>query len=212
MCRRLFARAGINYPLGSENLTTIEEAIAALGRMRAERPSMAQAIVKLNEGVSGEGNATVDLSKMNDKEIDEYMLKQRVEYQKVRPLLELVFNDLKIKTVLHLPGDIVEVKGFQKDGRRTVSQSFEGAALLAVMKKIVMMDSADVKKLAKSRNKKDLMDLIGPLATLGELDVTLNNLGGPQFDYDKEVRDARAAYPGLRRALGLDESVKLPGE
>jgi hypothetical protein len=63
-CRQLFARAGINHPLGFDNLTSIDEAISALGRMRAQRPSIAQAIVKLNEGVSGEGNATVDLTNL----------------------------------------------------------------------------------------------------------------------------------------------------
>ena len=30
--------------------------------MRAQRPSMRQVVVKLNEGVSGEGNALVDLT------------------------------------------------------------------------------------------------------------------------------------------------------
>ena len=63
-CRQLFARAGINYPLGFENLGSIAEVGAALARMRAERPSIAQAVVKLNEGVSGEGNAMVDLSNL----------------------------------------------------------------------------------------------------------------------------------------------------
>ena len=63
-CRQLFARAGINYPLGFDNLTSIDEAISALSRMRAQRPTIAQAIVKLNEGVSGEGNASVDLTNL----------------------------------------------------------------------------------------------------------------------------------------------------
>src|SRR5204863_7675608 len=34
----------------------------ALRSLRAEQPAVAKAIVKLNEGVSGEGNASVDLS------------------------------------------------------------------------------------------------------------------------------------------------------
>lgn len=61
-CRQLFARAGINHPIGFDNLTSIDDVVSALIRMRAQRPSMAQAVVKLNEGVSGEGNAIVDLS------------------------------------------------------------------------------------------------------------------------------------------------------
>src|SRR6476659_9023874 len=63
-CRQLFARAGISHPLGFENLGSIEEAIAALVKMQAARPSIAEAVVKLNEGVSGEGNALVDLSNL----------------------------------------------------------------------------------------------------------------------------------------------------
>src|SRR5438477_716292 len=65
-CRRLFAQAGINHPFGSDNLTSIDEVVSALVQMRAQRPSMKQAIVKLNEGVSGEGNATVDLSNLDE--------------------------------------------------------------------------------------------------------------------------------------------------
>src|SRR5438067_7854250 len=65
-CRRLFAQAGINHPLGSDNLTSIDEVVSALIQMRAQRPSMKQAIVKLNEGVSGERNATVDLSNLDE--------------------------------------------------------------------------------------------------------------------------------------------------
>jgi hypothetical protein len=154
----------------------------------------------------------VDIAKMSDKEIDEYLLKQRVQYQMVKPMLQMMFNDLKIKTVLHLPGDIVEIKGFKKDGKHTVSQSFEGAALLTMLKNFIMMDGAELKKLAAGKNEKDLMALMGPLAAFGEPDITVHNLGDPLFDYDKEVREARAAYPALRKSLGLDENVKLPGE
>jgi PGM1 C-terminal domain len=60
-CRRLFAELGVRHPLGEEGLAGVDDVVAALGRLRAERPGAASAIVKLNEGVSGEGNASVDL-------------------------------------------------------------------------------------------------------------------------------------------------------
>ena len=50
------------HPLGAENLHSLDEIADALVDMRAERPTMVSAIVKLNEGVSGEGNAVVDLA------------------------------------------------------------------------------------------------------------------------------------------------------
>jgi hypothetical protein len=61
-CRRLFAEAGVPHPLGVENLRTLDEMADAVIGMRAERPTMDSAIVKLNEGVSGSGNALVRLS------------------------------------------------------------------------------------------------------------------------------------------------------
>lgn len=61
-CRRLFAEVGVPHPLGAENLHSLDEIADALAEMRRERPSMASAIVKLNEGVSGSGNAVVTLT------------------------------------------------------------------------------------------------------------------------------------------------------
>ena len=61
-CRRLFAEEGVRHPLGFENLHTWEDVVAALTDLRSSRPAATQALVKLNEGVSGEGNALVDLA------------------------------------------------------------------------------------------------------------------------------------------------------
>ena len=86
-CRQLFARAGINHPLGVENLNSIDEVIGALTRMKAQRPSMAQAVVKLNEGVSGEGNAMVDLSNLEsaaENAISERVRAMRFEKESIR--------------------------------------------------------------------------------------------------------------------------------
>ena len=67
-CRQLFARAGINHPLGFDNLKSLDEVVSAVKEMRRQRPSVAQVVVKLNEGVSGEGNALVDLTNLTDPE------------------------------------------------------------------------------------------------------------------------------------------------
>ena len=60
-CRRVFAEEGVRHPLGFEDLSSLHDVLDALARLRAERPSASEALVKLNEGVSGEGNALVDL-------------------------------------------------------------------------------------------------------------------------------------------------------
>jgi hypothetical protein len=60
-CRRIFAEEGVPHPLGIEDLASVHDLIAAIVGMRARKPSLRQVLVKLNEGVSGEGNALVDL-------------------------------------------------------------------------------------------------------------------------------------------------------
>ncbi len=60
-CRRMFEELGVPCPVGAEDLHTVDDIVAGVQSMRARRPSLSQAIVKLNEGVSGAGNAMVDL-------------------------------------------------------------------------------------------------------------------------------------------------------
>jgi hypothetical protein len=61
-CRRLFDEVGVRAPLGAEDLATMDDLVDALAGMRVRRPSLSQVIVKINEGVSGSGNASVDLA------------------------------------------------------------------------------------------------------------------------------------------------------
>ena len=60
-CRRLFADAGVAHPLGEEDVHDAGGVVDALMRMRAAAPDLTSAILKLNDGVAGRGNALVDL-------------------------------------------------------------------------------------------------------------------------------------------------------
>jgi hypothetical protein len=61
-CREIFIEENVPHPLGEQNLATKQDVIEAIVRMRAEKPAIKQVLVKLNEGVSGEGNAVIDLT------------------------------------------------------------------------------------------------------------------------------------------------------
>src|SRR5213596_4185751 len=56
-CRKLFQDEDVAHPLGQENLGSEDTLIEAIMEMRASKPPIKQVLVKLNEGVSGEGNA-----------------------------------------------------------------------------------------------------------------------------------------------------------
>jgi pheganomycin biosynthesis PGM1-like protein len=60
-CRRLFAEEGVKHPFGAEDLHSLEAVAEAIRDLRGKRPELEEVFVKLNEGLSGEGNAAVDL-------------------------------------------------------------------------------------------------------------------------------------------------------
>jgi hypothetical protein len=60
--RRIFAEEGVSHPLGVENLQSVDALVDAIVDLRKRKPSIARVVVKLNEGVSGAGNANVDLT------------------------------------------------------------------------------------------------------------------------------------------------------
>src|SRR5882672_7865521 len=61
-CRKIFMDEDVPYPLGHEDLGSRQDLVEAIAQMRMTKPSIRQVMVKLNEGVSGEGNAVIDLT------------------------------------------------------------------------------------------------------------------------------------------------------
>ena len=59
--RRLFTEAGIDHPFGTEDLRSPDDIVSAAMALRLHRPQIAGAMIKHNEGVSGFGNALLDL-------------------------------------------------------------------------------------------------------------------------------------------------------
>lgn len=60
--RKIFAEEGVSHPLGVEDLHTLPEMAQAIADMRRRKPAIRRIVAKLNEGVSGAGNANIDLT------------------------------------------------------------------------------------------------------------------------------------------------------
>lgn len=60
--RKIFREADIDHPAGYEDLSTMDDIAYALSQLKAARHDLAKAVVKINEGFSGEGNAVLDFS------------------------------------------------------------------------------------------------------------------------------------------------------
>ncbi|MFO1111550.1 MAG: peptide ligase PGM1-related protein [Bradyrhizobium sp.] len=60
--RKVFREAGIELPLGFEDLADAGQMAEALAALKRAKPALRRAVVKLNEGFSGEGNAIIELA------------------------------------------------------------------------------------------------------------------------------------------------------
>lgn len=65
-CRKVFREAGVLFPDGYEDLRDGEDIVAALAALREQDGTRRRAVVKLNDGFSGEGNALFYFDGAND--------------------------------------------------------------------------------------------------------------------------------------------------
>lgn len=65
--RRFFLKAGISMPPGAEDLKSYDDIVHAVAALKDMYPNLKKAIIKLNEGFSGEGNAIIKYPEHVDK-------------------------------------------------------------------------------------------------------------------------------------------------
>ncbi len=94
--RRLFADAGVPYPLGREDVRTAEDVVDAVRWIGRQRPLLGGVVVKHDDSGAGDGNVVLDLRPMQHAEDPVAWLADQVE-----TLPEWYRNDL-------LLGGIVE--------------------------------------------------------------------------------------------------------
>jgi hypothetical protein len=87
--REIFKECGVDIAPGYENLENEEQIIKALADLYLANPSLRKAVVKMNDGFSGEGNAVFSYSKITGKENVEEQIRQLLQTE-----LEIVASDL----------------------------------------------------------------------------------------------------------------------
>src|SRR5213080_1409632 len=111
-CRRIFMEENVPHPVGQENIGSKEDLLDAIAQMRAKKPSIQQVLVKLNEGVSGAGNAIIDLrglapvAERGDPGRDKATLEERLRAMKFE--LEGVTYDSYMKKLQERKGVVEE--------------------------------------------------------------------------------------------------------
>ncbi|MEP6583942.1 MAG: peptide ligase PGM1-related protein [Ginsengibacter sp.] len=112
--RKIFKSAAVSIPAGFEDLRTREDVVNSLANLKKSNPALRKAVVKMNDGFSGEGNAVyhfeTSVDANTEKNIDESMathlkiiakgLTEKGFFEKVHEMGGIVeeFIDAEIKT------------------------------------------------------------------------------------------------------------------
>lgn len=68
--RKIFRDAGVHLPEGFEDLKTKEDVVKALAELKKNNPALRKAVIKMNDGFSGDGNAIYNYPAVGvDKEL-----------------------------------------------------------------------------------------------------------------------------------------------
>jgi hypothetical protein len=60
--RRMFAAAGVPFPVGVDDVTTRDDVVQAAATLRRANPALSAVVVKLNNSAGGDGNTVIDLT------------------------------------------------------------------------------------------------------------------------------------------------------
>ncbi|MBD0295525.1 MAG: carboxylate-amine ligase [Flavisolibacter sp.] len=76
--RKIFKACGIDVPPGFEDLHSEDDIAEALLKLKAEMPHLDKAVVKINEGFSGEGNAIFTFPEMTYQQRSRQFIKEQL--------------------------------------------------------------------------------------------------------------------------------------
>jgi hypothetical protein len=93
--RKIFKACGLNVPKGFEDLHTENDIVNALVQLKKEDPSLRKAVVKINDGFSGDGNAIFSYEGIKEKDDLAHKVNSYL-YAK----LKTVATDLELKEFL----------------------------------------------------------------------------------------------------------------
>ena len=172
-------------------------------------------LVAMDGGAEGIGSSrrkpksAEEIKKMTDDELDKQILLDLIDLQSSKPLVTAFLADAKLKTTYVLPGEVTESEGLDRD-RQKASFTLDGPRVLTAFSKGLNQDRAAWRKIYRSASGPSAIQAAVFGLPIDRASVTVARPTGPQFDFDKEVKEARAAYPELRKRFGFGEELKLP--
>ncbi len=157
----------------------------------------------IDQGADSDAEPT--LADISERDVNKQVAEVRSEYK----TMAMLFSGLKIETVMHFPGDIKEISGFEKVGDRSVRIAFDGSKILAVMDERIADDVWVKDQIRQGKNplgyEFENASEMGKGFLEGKTPAYVVLAPDTQncFDYQAEIKVARADYEMLLEKLGL---------
>jgi hypothetical protein len=105
--RKTFRECGIDMPDGNEDLKSVEDIAASLARLKRNNPALRKAVVKMNDGFSGDGNAIYRYPELSiDDSLEETILSTLSD--NIRPVSHDVSKELFFEKFCEMEGIVEE--------------------------------------------------------------------------------------------------------
>ena len=105
--RKSFRACGINMPDGNEDLKSMDDIAASLARLKRNNPAIRKAVVKMNDGFSGDGNAIYRYPELKINEsLETNILATLIE--NTRPVSDDVSKELFFEKFIEMEGIVEE--------------------------------------------------------------------------------------------------------
>ena len=117
--RKVFRECGLNVPAGFEDLGSEQEIIESLSLLREQHPKIRKAVVKVNDGFSGDGNAIISYSGIESAADPKQWIKENLR-EKLKMVADISYDQFISK--------FTQMKGIVEafvDGERKESPSVQ---------------------------------------------------------------------------------------
>jgi hypothetical protein len=185
-----------NQPDGSMLLTVKKDKKDAQAAMSKRKPKM-----------------PAEIKGMSDEELDRHILRDLIDLQSARPLFLAMLTNGKVKTTYVLPGDVTAATQFTRDESKANLAHFtvDGNKYVANLDRFLAMSPAEHRKFYRdAATALSLETFLFLGSDPDQASIQVAPPGAPLFDFDKEVAEAHAAYPALRKKFGFGEDLRLP--
>jgi len=152
----------------------------------------------------------------SEAELDEEVAKQRMYYERLKPMWVMVTSNMRIELAFRLPGNVESVTNLHKDEEQALRFRISMAKALQAVDKLIADDAWIRRQIAAGYDVSESIPFESPelrekvFGERGPIEATVGGELEPLFDYQSEVAAANKAYDAMIEGLGLRRWLPRP--